>query len=207
MADNTCHVGLNNMFADNGLDDGYETRLYFPADGNQMKAVVKSIFNDPGLRFIFSTRSKVPLLLDADGNELYGGDYTFTPGKDEVVREGSAGYIVTFGDSVYRALDAVERLKQEGMDVGLINKTTLNVIDEDMMAKLGQAPFVLVTESFNRRTGLGSRFGSWLLERGYTPKFAYIATHEEGCGGLWEQFPHQGIDPDGIIAKVKELVG
>jgi transketolase len=206
MADNTCHFGLNNFFADNGLDDGYDTKLYFPADANQMKAVVKKVFNDPGLRFIFSTRSKVPLLLDSDGNELYGGDYTFTPGKDEVVREGSAGYIVTFGDSVYRALDAVERLKQEGMDVGLINKTTLNVIDEDMMAKVGKAPFVLVTEAFNRKTGLGSRFGSWLLERGYTPKFAFIGTHEEGCGGLWEQFPHQGIDPDGIMAKVKELV-
>jgi transketolase len=206
MADNTCHFGLNNFFADNGLDDGYDTKLYFPADANQMKAVVKKVFNDPGLRFIFSTRSKVPLLLDSDGNELYGGDYSFTPGKDEVVREGSAGYIVTFGDSVYRALDAVERLKQEGMDVGLINKTTLNVIDEDMMAKVGKAPFVLVTEAFNRKTGLGSRFGSWLLERGYTPKFAFIGTHEEGCGGLWEQFPHQGIDPDGIMAKVKELV-
>jgi len=205
MADNTCHFGINNMFADNGLDDGYATKLYFPADANQMKAVVKKVFNDPGLRFIFSTRSKVPLLLDGDGNELYGGDYSFTPGKDEVVREGSAGYIVTFGDSVYRALDAVERLKQEGMDVGLINKTTLNVIDEDMMAKVGKAPFVLVTEAFNRKTGLGSRFGSWLLERGYTPKFAFIGTHEEGCGGLWEQFPHQGIDPDGIMAKVKEL--
>ncbi|MEL7316820.1 MAG: transketolase, partial [Cyanobacteria bacterium J06559_3] len=100
-----------------------------------------------------------------------------------------------------------ERLKQEGIEVGLINKSTLNVVDEDMMAKVGKAPFVLVTEAFNRRTGLGSRFGSWLLERGYTPKFAYLGTHEEGCGGLWEQFPHQGIDPDGIMAKVKELVG
>lgn len=207
MADNTCHFGINNMFADNGLDDGYETRLYFPADANQMRAVVKAVFNDPGLRFIFSTRSKVPMLLDASGNELFGGDYTFTPGKDELVREGSAGYIVTFGDSVYRALDAVERLKQEGIEVGLINKSTLNVVDEEMMAKIGKAPFVLVTEAFNRRTGLGSRFGSWLLERGYTPKFAYLGTHEEGCCGLWEQYPYQGIDPVGIMAKVKELVG
>ncbi|MBE7384497.1 MAG: transketolase [Leptolyngbya sp. SIO1E4] len=207
MADNTCHFGINNMFADNGLDDGYETRLYFPADANQMRAVVKAIFNDPGLRFIFSTRSKVPMILDTQGNDLFGGDYTFTPGKDEVIREGSAGYIVTFGDSLYRALDAVERLKQEGIEVGLINKATLNVVDEDMMAKVGKAPFVLVTEAFNRRTGLGSRFGSWLLERGYTPKFAYLGTHEEGCGGLWEQFPHQGIDPTGIMAKVKALMG
>ncbi|MBF2048950.1 MAG: transketolase C-terminal domain-containing protein [Leptolyngbya sp. IPPAS B-1204] len=207
MADNTCHFGLNNFFADNGLDDGYETRLYFPADAGQMKACVEAVFNDPGLRFIFSTRSKTPNILDANGNSLYGEGYTFTPGKDEVIREGSAGYIVAFGDALYRALDAVERLKQQGMDVGLINKPTLNVVDEEMMAKIGKSSFVLTVEAFNRKTGLGSRFGSWLLERGYTPKFAYLGTHEEGCGGLWEQYPHQGLDPDGIIAKVKQLAG
>jgi transketolase C-terminal domain/subunit len=104
-------------------------------------------------------------------------------------------------------MDAVERLKQEGINVGLINKSTLNVVDEAMIAKVGSAPFVLVVEAFNRRTGLGSRFGSWLLERGLTPKFAHLGTHKEGCGGLWEQFPYQGIDPQGIMAKVKSLIG
>lgn len=206
MADNTCHFGLNNMFADNGLDDGYETRLYFPADAGQMKACVEAVFFDPGLRFIYSTRSKVPQILDENGNNFYGEGYTFVPGKDEVVREGTAGYVISFGDGLYRALDAVEKLKQQGVDVGLINKPTLNVIDEEMLAKVGKAPFVLVVEALNRRTGLGSRFGSWLLERGLTPKFAHLGIHKEGCGGLWEQFPYQGLDPDSIIKKVKELV-
>ncbi|MEH1967857.1 transketolase C-terminal domain-containing protein [Nostoc sp.] len=206
MADNTCHFGLNNMFADNGLDDGYETRLYFPSDVNQMKACVEAVFFDPGLRFIFSTRSKVPNILDKNGNDLFGSDYRFVPGKDEVIREGTQGYIISFGEALYRALDAVERLQQEGLDVGLINKPTLNVIDEEMMVKIGNAPFALVVESFNRRTGLGSRFGSWLLERGFTPKYAHLGTHKEGCGGLWEQFPHQGIDPVSIMNKVKDLV-
>jgi len=194
------------MFADNGLDDGYETRLYFPADANQMKACVESVFADPGLRFIFSTRSKVPNILDGNGKDLFGSGYKFVPGKDEVVREGTAGYIVSFGDALYRSLDAVERLKQEGLDVGLINKATLNVVDEETMAKIGKTPLVVVVEAFNRRTGLGSRFGSWLLERGYTPKYAHLGTYHEGCGGLWEQYPHQGIDPASIISKVKELI-
>jgi transketolase C-terminal domain/subunit len=206
MADNTCHFGINNMYADNGLEDGYETRLYFPADAHQMTACVNKVFHDPGMRFIFSTRSKVPMILDDAGKEYFGGDYTFTPGKDEVIREGDAGYIVSFGDALYRSLDAVERLRQEGINVGLINKSTLNLIDEEMMTKIGQAPFVLVVESFNRRTGLGSRFGSWLLERGLTPKYAYLGVHEEGCGGLWEQFSYQGIDPEGIMSHVKGLI-
>jgi transketolase len=206
MADNTCHFGLNNMFADNGLSDGYATNLYFPADPLQMKACLETIFFDPGLRFVFSTRSKVPTILNTDGDEYFGGNYKFISGKDEVIREGTQGYIVSFGEALYRALDAVERLKQEGIDVGLINKPTLNVIDEDMMAKIGNSPMVLVVESFNRKTGLGSRFGTWLMERGLTPKYTHIATHKEGCGGLWEQFPHQGIDPAGIMAKTKELI-
>ncbi len=206
MADNTCHFGLNSMFADNGLSDGYPTNLYFPADMNQMNACLDSIFFDPGLRFVFSTRSKVPGILDSDGNELFAGDYKFVSGKDEVIREGTQGYVVSFGESLYRALDAVERLKKEGIDVGLINKPTLNVIDEAMLTKIGASPLVLVVESFNQKTGLGSRFGTWLLERGLTPKFAHLGTHKEGCGGLWEQFPHQGIDPAGIMAKVKEML-
>ena len=206
MADNTCHFGLNNMFADNGLSDGYATNLYFPADPLQMKACLETIFFNPGLRFVFSTRSKVPTILNTAGEDYFGGDYKFVSGKDEVIREGTHGYIVSFGESLYRALDAVERLKLEGIDIGLINKATLNVIDEDMMTKIGNSPMVLVVESFNRKSGLGSRFGSWLLERGLTPKYAHLATYKEGCGGLWEQFPHQGIDPAGIIAKTKELL-
>jgi transketolase len=200
MADNTCHFGLNNFFADNGLSDGYDTQLYFPADPLQMKACLETIFFNPGLRFVFSTRSKVPTILDSNGKEFFGGDYKFVSGKDEVIREGTQGYIVSFGEALYRSLDAVERLKQQGVDVGLINKPTLNVVDEEMLAKIGKSPRVLVVEAFNRKTGLGSRLGTWLLERGFTPKYSHIGTHKEGCGGLWEQFPHQGIDPDGIIA-------
>src|SRR4030095_4764193 len=64
-ADNTCHFGINNTFANNGLpEDGHvKTRLYFPCDQHQFKACVKKIFNDEGLRFIFSTRSAVPDIL------------------------------------------------------------------------------------------------------------------------------------------------
>lgn len=101
-------------------------------------------------------------ILRQDGTKFYGEGYTFVPGKDEIIREGTAGYILSFGDAVYRCLDAVEKLKvldiarpslqdppcmhwvhltgrgvtpvqAEGLDVGLINKPTLNVIDEETM--------------------------------------------------------------------------
>merc|ERR1712130_331197 len=205
MADNTCHFGLNVFFADNGLNDGYDTKLYFPADAGQLVAVVKEVFWQPGMRFIFTTRSKVPQILDKSGQPMYGKDYDFTPGKDEVVREGK-GYIVSFGDALYRCLDAVERLQKEGHEVGLINKTTLNVVDEEMMKILGKGSFVLVVESISSKNGLGIRFGNWLLERGFSPKYAHIGTHHEGCGGLWEHAYYQGYDPISVYNKVKQMI-
>jgi len=208
MADNTCHFGLNNFFADNGLDeDDPSTGLYFPADGGQMTACVARVFFDPGLRFIFSTRSKVPRILDEDGGEMHGEDYVFEPGRDEVVRDASSdgGFVVSFGDTLYRALDAVERLRSEGVDVGLINKPTLNAVDEEMMAKVGASRWVLVAESLNRRTGLGVRFGTWLLERGFRPCYGRAGVHREGCGGLWQQMGYQGLDSNELEGKIREI--
>ena len=206
MADNTCHFGINNFFADNGLPDNDQTRLYFPADSNQMRAILASVFNDPGLRFIFSTRSATPFILDENGDNFYGDDYRFAAGRDEVVREGKDGYIVSYGEMLYRCLDAVERLRKDGIDVGLINKPTLNIIDEKILEKLGESPFVLVVETQNVKSGLGVRFGTWLLERGYRTKYARLGSAKEGRGGLGEQIPYQGLDTNNIQNKIKELV-
>lgn len=209
MADNTCHFGLNNMFAANGLpDEGKDTtRLYFPADQHQFRSCLTSIYNDEGLRFIFSTRSGVPDLLDDGGNRIFGDDYKFVSGKDDIVREGKDGYIVSFGETTYRALDAVIAMKEAGKDVGLICKSTLNVLDEEMMSKLAGSPAVLVAESFNVNTGLGSRFGTELLKRGFKGSYNNIGTNKEGSGGLWQQMGYQGIDSDGIAKAMQSLLG
>jgi transketolase C-terminal domain/subunit len=124
------------------------------------------------------------------------------------VREAPAGggYIVAMGETVYRALDAVITLQERGVKVGLVNKATLNVVDEAMMARLAAAPFVLVAEGWNVRTGLGSRFGTLLLQAGFKGRYNHIGVHREGVGGLWQQMGYQGLDSQGIQAAVKALV-
>ncbi len=202
MADNTCHFGINNFFADNAVAEGDATRLYFPADVLQLRAMLKKIFHDKGLRFVFSTRSATPTLLDDQGEKIFGDGYVFQPGKDEVIREGSDGYIVTYGEMTYRCLDAVLQLRSQGLHVGLINKPTLNVIDDDMLKKVGSSPFVLVVESQNTKTGLGVRYGTWLLERGLAPQYSFMGTSKIGHGGIAEQLPHQGLAVEDIKKKI-----
>ena len=205
MADNTCHFGINNFFAANGLPENDSTRLYFPADPHQMKAVLETIFFQSGLRFLFSTRSAVPEILNSKGSLFFGEGYKFCPGKEEVIREGSAGYVVSYGEMLYRALDAVEMAREEGISVGLINKPTLNIVDEEMLEKIGRSAFVSVVESQNRVTGLGIRYGTWLLERGYAPKYHYMGTVRGGNCGLSEQIPFQGLDSKSIFQQIKRL--
>ncbi|KAJ2915326.1 hypothetical protein MD484_g5051, partial [Candolleomyces efflorescens] len=207
MADNTCHFGVNGFFLDNGLEEAPESRLYFAADAAQMFAVVKRIFWDKGLRTVFSTRSKVPYILKENSEErFYGPDYVFEPGKDEVIRPGTVGTVVSYGDMLYRSLDAVTTLRNEGVDVGLVNKVTLNVIDEESLKQMSKTGFVLIVEAWNRKTGLGSKMGTWLIERGYHVKYSYMGTHRDGIGGTWEQIIHQGLGPEHIEQRIRELL-
>jgi len=206
MSDNTCHFGLNNFFADNYVEEGSSTGLYFPADINQMDAIIKRIFNDHGLRFVFSNRSKTPLILNSDGESFYGEGYEFTPGVDEIIRDGDAGWIVSYGDMLHRCLHIVEEYREKGINIGLVNKPSLSSVDEDTMEKIGKSPFVLVVESLNSRTGLGIRFGTWLLERGLVPNYDYMGTTRPGNCGQEEQILHQGLGVDGLREKLSSFL-
>jgi len=48
-------------------------------------------------------------------------------------------------------------LNDQGVQVGLINKPTLNVMDPEMMKRLATTPFVLVAEGWNARRHRSSR--------------------------------------------------
>ena len=205
MADNTCHFGINIWLAHSGIPENDTTRLYFPADAKQMKSLLETIYPEPGIRYVFSTRSKVPYILKEDGSFFYDDTYAFAAGKDEVIRKGSAGYVVAYGEMLFRALDAVEAARADGIDVGLINKPTLNVIDDEAMALVGSTGFALVVEGQNVNTGLGTRYGSWLLERGHAPKYGYMGISKQGAGGLSEHVPHQGLAPSDILARIQSL--
>merc|ERR1719498_1249941 len=205
MADNTCHFGLNPFFCDNGLEEQGTTPLYFPGEKTQVDKLVEKVFWDKGMRFIFSLRSKVPQLLNEEGKPYYTEAYSFVPGKDEILLEGTDGYIVAFGDALYRANDAAQRLRLSGINVGLVNKPTLNVLDEETTTKIGKTGFVLVVEPLNKSTGLGIRYGSWLLQLGLSPAYDHLGACKMGSGGLWEQCYHQGYDSQSIQKAVRDL--
>ena len=75
-----------------------------------------------------------------------------------------------------------------------------------MMGTLIESPFVLVVETQNIKSGLGARFGTWLLERGSKARYARMGTFKEGRGGLTEQIPYQGLGVEEIRRKVTGML-
>merc|ERR1719428_598444 len=169
--------------------------------------MMEKVFWEPGLRFVFSLRSPVPQLLDEAGKPYYTDSYEFVTGKDDVLLEGKDGYIIAFGDALYRANDAAQRLRAEGIDVGLINKPTLNICDEETTKKVGSTGFALVVEPLSSKTGVGAKYGYWLAKLGLPkmPLFDNIGINKGGEGGLWEHAYEQGYDSASIQAAVKKL--
>lgn len=207
MADNTCHYGLNLFFCDNGLAEHGACPLYFPGEPTQAAKVTEKIFFDKGMKFLFSLRSKCPVLINpATGKPYYGPDYVFQPGRDEELIPGTLGYVVSFADALYRAHDAVLRLRQQGLDVGLINKVHLNACDDQMTKKVGATKFCLVSEPINRKTGLGIHYGYNLFRLGARCKYDHIGVHKEGAGGLWEHAYHHGYDSESVQKAVRNLI-
>jgi len=75
-----------------------------------------------------------------------------------------------------------------------------------MMKQMMGSGFVLVVETQNIKTGLGARFGTWLLERGFAARYARMGTSKEGHGGLGEQIPYQGLGADDIRETIMGLL-
>lgn len=70
----------------------------------------------------------------------------------------------------WAAYSLVAAIADDGVPWLTLILPRLNVVDEKAMLEYGKQPWVLVVESFNRKTGLGSKMGTWLLERNFSPR-------------------------------------
>jgi 1-deoxy-D-xylulose-5-phosphate synthase len=82
-------------------------------------------------------------------------------GRSEVLRAGADGCLVACGALLNRCLEAANRLRDEGMDVGVINARFLKPLDaETIVGAVRDCPWVVTVEE----AALAGGFGSAVLE-------------------------------------------
>jgi 1-deoxy-D-xylulose-5-phosphate synthase len=80
-------------------------------------------------------------------------------GKSETISTGTDGVIVCAGIQLATCIEAAQLLKEEGLDVGVINARFVKPVDKEMVKRcLTDMPFVVTVEEAMLHGGFGSAF-------------------------------------------------
>lgn len=94
-------------------------------------------------------------------DDIYDNNYDFKIGKGSELVSGDDITIISTGIMVHKAIKAAEELKSEGIDVRVINISTIKPIDEEIIIKAAKETKGIVTvEEHSIIGGLGDRVSS-----------------------------------------------
>lgn len=180
--------------------------IIVPADPNQTDRAVRYMLGTPGMMFVGMGRSKLATITREDGTPFFAGDYEFRPGAGDWIRRGTRGAVVAMGTPTGRALEAVDRLRSQGVDVALAHVATPGRIDIDFLDELASHPFLVTVEDHTVRTGLGECLAAALFERGHVmPHFRLGVKHYCRSGDAESVYATQNLHAEGIERTIVEF--
>jgi transketolase len=108
------------------------------------------------------------------------------------------------GTPTGQALDAVDSLRGEGLDIGLAHAATPTDLDASCIASLAQQPFVVTVEDHSVRTGLGNCIAEALFGAGTAiPQLRIGVEQYAPSGPSVEVYRHCGLDSESIRERVQ----
>jgi transketolase len=135
-----------------------------PADSVQAAAATRAIAELPGPVYMRVSRPKEPT--------VYHTDQPFIIGKADVVRQGKDATIIAFGGSVGYSLQAAEQLAAEGIQLRVVNMSTIKPIDRAAIIQAAQETGAILTvEEHTIFGGLGSAVAEVIAEAGLAIRF------------------------------------
>ena len=172
-----------------------------PSDAVEARAAVQAAIEYVGPVYLRFGRAAVPVINDRE-------DYKFEIGKGVLLREGTDVTIVATGICVSAALEAAEKLAEDGINAEVINIHTIKPLDEELIIKSAKKTGKVVTaEEHSIIGGLGGAVSEALSEKAPTPVCRIgmndIFGESGSAGALVAKY---GLDADGIYSKVNEFV-
>lgn len=171
-----------------------------PCDALELEQAVPQIAAHRGPVYMRLARGNVPLVLDEY-------DYKFELGKAQLLRDGGDALIISSGFMTMRALETVEKLREDSIDVGVLHVPTVKPLDEQtILREAGRSGrLVIVAENHSVIGGLGEAVATLLLRSGVTPAFRQIALPDKflDAGALPTLHDRYGISVDAMSASIK----
>jgi transketolase len=169
-----------------------------PADAAETEQAVEWAVAHDGPVYLRLTRQKVA--------DVTPAGHRFACGKAVVLRDGRDLTIAASGGVVGHALDAAAQLASRGIDVAVLNVSTLKPIDDALLAEWGaRTGAILTVEDHGVVGGLGSAVAEALSETGiFVRRHGVHGFGESGTGEAL--YAKHRLDADGIADVAAALV-
>jgi len=171
-----------------------------PCDYNQTKAATIAIANYEGPVYLRFGRPSVPNFTDTN--------QTFEIGKAVLLNEGSDVTIIATGHLVWKAIEAGEKLAEQGISAEIINIHTIKPLDSDAVLKSVSKTRCLVTaEEHQMNGGLGDSISQLLSCHLPTPQEFVAVNDSFGESGTPDELMSKyGLDTTDIINAVHKVI-
>lgn len=167
-----------------------------PADDVETRQATKAIASYPGPVYMRLGRYPTPTVSPQG--------YRFQVGKAVQLRPGKDVAIIATGIMVAKALEAARQLAAEGLDVGVINMSTIKPLDREMVERVGrQTRLVVTAEEHSIIGGLGSAVAEVLAEGRFAPLLRIGVRDEFGQSATADELlEHYGLTGPKLAAQV-----
>lgn len=183
-------------------------KVIVPADANQTDRAVRWAANESGNIFIVLGRSKLPVIVTEGGAPRFADNYEFSYGAADVVREGDAATIVTYGSMLHRAVAAWEKLSAAGRRVRVLNVPCPCALSDEDMAWAAEPGVVVTYEDHLVDVGLGACVALRLADVGMAARLVRIGLSGfAGSGSAEELFAAQHLDVESLAFAVTQAIG
>ncbi len=175
-----------------------------PADGFETANAVRACVERPGPAYIRLGRGFEPLHYDSE-------DYGFRIGQAVEIAPGGDFTIVCCGVAVYHAAQAATILAEtDGVSVRVLNMHTLKPLDDAaVLSAARETGHILTVEEHTVIGGLGSAVADVLAQSGVACTFAKVGLPDcySEVGYPEDLYCHYGIDIDGIVDRIRVMLG
>jgi 2-oxoisovalerate dehydrogenase E1 component beta subunit len=139
-------------------------KVITPATAYDAKGLIKAAVRDNDPVLFFEHKALYRRIKE----DLPEGDYTVPIGKARVARQGKDLTIVTYGAMLYVALDAADKLAEEGASVEVIDLRTLLPLDrETVIESVKKTSKVLLLHEDTRTGGLAGELAVSITEEAF----------------------------------------
>jgi transketolase len=171
-----------------------------PCDYNQTKAATIAIASYEGPVYLRFGRPTVPNFTPAD--------QTFEIGKALMLNEGTDVTIVATGHLVWKAIEAGEKLAEQGISAEIINIHTIKPLDNEAILKsVAKTKCVVTAEEHQMNGGLGDSVAQLLARNTPAPQEFVAVNDSFGESGTPDELMTKyGLDTVNIVEAVQKVM-